>query len=68
MRVHYHNGLPFDKYIPMLSQSQSDISDLGLLYGAVNIYNQIFINNNLTNIVTRLLCFSSDSFGMTRNK
>lgn len=66
MRVHYHNGLPFDKYIPMLSQS--DISDLGLLYGAVNINNQIFINNNLTNIVTRLLCFSFDSFGMTRNK
>ena len=66
MRVHYHNGLPFDKYIPMLSQN--DISDLGLLYGTVNICNQIFINNNLTNIVTRLLCFSSDSFGMTRNK
>ena len=66
MRVHYHNGLPFDKYIPMLSQN--DISDLGLLYGTVNICNQIFIDNNLTNIVTRLLCFSSDSFGMTRNK
>ena len=66
MRVHYHNGLPFDKHIPMLSQS--DISDLGLLYGTVNICNQIFINNNLTNIVTKLLCFSFDSFGMTRNK